>query len=155
MIEALRDLGSTVLLTTHYMDEAEYLADRIVVIAGGLIVARGTADELADQVGAATKISWSTTPDSPAPPDRLGVDLHDGQAEIETDDVVRVLQALTTWAVVNEVELTDLNVARPTLEDVYLKLTSDELTSDPVDGAQSSDPVDGAQSSDPENGAQS
>ena len=69
--------------------------------------------------------------------------------------MVRVLQALTTWAVVNEVELTDLNVARPTLEDVYLKLTSDELTSDPVDGAQSSDPVDGAQSSDPENGAQS
>ena len=113
MIEALRDLGSTVLLTTHYMDEAEYLADRIVVIAGGLIVARGTAEELADQVGAATKISWTTTPDSPAPPDRLGVNLHDGQAEIETDDVVRVLQALTTWAVVNEVELTDLNVARP------------------------------------------
>ncbi|MBT8211990.1 MAG: ABC transporter ATP-binding protein, partial [Acidimicrobiia bacterium] len=62
MIESLRQLGNTVLLTTHYMDEAEHLADRIVVIGGGEIVARGTADELAEQVDATTRITWKPTP---------------------------------------------------------------------------------------------
>jgi len=124
MIEALRQLGSTVLLTTHYMDEAEHLADRIVVIAGGLIVARGTADELAQQVGASTRITWRPDPGQPAPPSTIGATIADGRASIETDDVVGVLHALTSWAVENGVGLDELNVARPTLEDVYLTLTA-------------------------------
>ena len=128
MIEALRRLGSTVLLTTHYMDEAERLADRIVVIAGGTIVARGTASQLADQVGASTTITWRQPPGAPPPPERLGVSLGgDGSALIATGDVVGVLNALTSWAIDRGVDLVDLNVARPTLDDVYLRLTRAEV----------------------------
>ena len=122
MIDALRRLGSTVLLTTHYMDEAQYLADRIVVIAGGSIVARGTADDLARQVGAATRISWRPVADL-GPPERLGARPEGGQLVIETDDVVAVLAELTGWALEAGVDLPELAVARPTLEDVYLALT--------------------------------
>ncbi|MEM9651272.1 MAG: ABC transporter ATP-binding protein [Actinomycetota bacterium] len=130
MIEALRQLGSTVLLTTHYMDEAEQLADRIVVIAAGKIVAEGTADQLAEQVGATTQISWRPAPGSPEPPERLGAlpgsrvpgAVADDRI-IATENVVPALHALTSWAIAEGVELVDLNVARPTLEDIYLALT--------------------------------
>lgn len=135
MIDALRDLGSTVLLTTHYMDEAEYLSNRIVVIAGGLIVARGTAAELAEQVGARTRITWRPVPGAPAVPQRLGAAVSQGQAIIETDEVIPAIQALTTWALESEIDLPELNVARPTLEDVYLELTGDgDGGGDPVSG---------------------
>ncbi|MGI9595940.1 MAG: ABC transporter ATP-binding protein [Acidimicrobiales bacterium] len=135
MIEALRRLGSTVLLTTHYMDEAEQLADRIVVISGGEIVARGTADELATEVGAVTRISWrpTVTAGSQAIPANLGARVDDGLAIIETDDVVRVLSALTSWAMDSGSDLADLNVARPTREDVYLMLTAADPDPAPVD----------------------
>jgi len=117
MIEALRELGSTVLLTTHYMDEAEKLADRIVVIADGLVVARGTAAELAEQTRSSTRITWQLDSGlTTRPPDHLG-------ALIETDDVLERLHALTSWATESRVDLRELNVARPTLEEVYLKLT--------------------------------
>lgn len=123
MIEALRELGSTVLLTTHYMDEAEHLADRIVVIANGKIVARGTANELAEQVKATTRITWTPQTDFPEPPESLGWQKTQTGAVIATDDVVPALSALTSWAMEAGVDLPDLNVARPTLEDVYLTLT--------------------------------
>jgi ABC-2 type transport system ATP-binding protein len=124
MIDALRQLGSTVLLTTHYMDEAEHLADRIVVIADGEIAARGTAAQLADQVGAMPSIRWRPVPGADGPPTALGVVRgSDGTLSITTEDVVPALNALTSWALDHEVDLADLTVARPTLEDVYLALT--------------------------------
>ena len=124
MIEALRQLGSTVLLTTHYMDEADHLADRIVVIAGGRIAARGTAAELADEVGVTPSITWRTRAGAPAPPDRLGAVADDaGRGVITTEDIVPVVNALTAWALDDGVELLDLTIRRPTLEDVYLALT--------------------------------
>ena len=123
MIEALREIASTVLLTTHYMDEAEHLADRIVVIANGKIVARGTADELAEQVEATTQITWTPATDFPEPPESLGWERTQTGAVIQTDDVVPALSRLTSWAMDAGVDLPDLNVARPTLEDVYLTLT--------------------------------
>lgn len=124
MIDALRDLGSTVLLTTHYMDEAEHLADRIVIIAAGSIVAKGTAEELAVQVGARTLIAWTSDPDDPEPPPRLNLQRGGpGKLSFESDDVVQDLRALTGWAKTNSVRLKGLSVGRPTLEDIYLTLT--------------------------------
>jgi len=127
MIEALRDLGKTVLLTTHYMDEAEHLADRIVVIGHGKIVARGTAEELAEQVDAQTRITWRPEAGDAHPPDRFDVTIDDttGIARIETADSLATVHDLTNWAVESGVALPELNVARATLEDVFLELTSD------------------------------
>ncbi len=131
MIEALRELGVTVLLTTHYMDEAERLSDRIVVIADGVIVARGTAADLATQVNATTRISWRVDPTAGAgfPPPNLDVVVDDnGLASMATDDVARTLYTLTGWALDTGVELSELQVKRPTLEDVYLVLTDQSVS---------------------------
>lgn len=126
MIEALREIGKTVLLTTHYMDEAEYLADRIVVIGAGKIVARGTAKELADQVDARTRITWKPGPDEDPPPESFQATVNDfGNWQLNTDDTLTSMNALTNWAIEHGVALNELNVARPTLEDVYLELTKD------------------------------
>jgi len=109
------------------MDEAEHLADRIVVIGSGRIVARGTADELAAQVNAQTRISWRPAAEDPRPPGHLGTRI-DGQGRgvIDTADALVSLHQLTNWATELGVPLPELNVARPTLEDVYLELTSEE-----------------------------
>ena len=126
MIESLRQLGRTVLLTTHYMDEAEKLADRIVVIAGGRIVANGTAADLARQVEARTVVSWRPDPRSATPPDRLGWEPDGDRAVITTDDATTAVHHLTSWALENGVVLAELAVRPPTLEDVYLRLTAND-----------------------------
>jgi ABC-2 type transport system ATP-binding protein len=138
MIEALRALGRTVLLTTHYMDEAEHLADRIAVISAGRIVATGTARELADQVEAKPSIRWRPRPDDPTPPGTLDVTLDGPQATIVTDDVVSTANALTSWALANGAALDELAIRHPTLEDVYLALTEPEtgLATDRVEPGQ-------------------
>ena len=124
MIEALREIGKTVLLTTHYMDEAEHLADRIVVIGAGKIVARGTADELADMVDARTRITWKPAAGDPPPPAGFDAITNDfGNYQVGTDDTLKTMHELTSWAIDSGIELAELNVARPTLEDVYLELT--------------------------------
>ncbi len=146
MISALRDLGNTVLLTTHYMDEAQNLADRIAVVASGQIVAKGTADELAEQVAAVPRITWSAAPSPSAPtvPDRFGAVVDGDRMVIETHDVVTVLNELTNWATDPATAapggtashvLVDLEIARPTLEDTYLRLTAspDGATAPPAD----------------------
>ncbi|MEL7210411.1 MAG: ABC transporter ATP-binding protein, partial [Actinomycetota bacterium] len=122
MIEGLRDLGRTVLLTTHYMDEAELLADRIVVIAGGRIVAGGTAAELRHQAGAKPTISWQASPDGPRP-SGVAAQFADGRVVVTTDELLSVTHQVTGWAIDNRVELPDLRVHQPSLEDVYLLLT--------------------------------
>ena len=126
MIGALRELGRTVLLTTHYMDEAQHLADRIVVITGGKIVARGTTEELAELVGARTTISWDQPAGAATPPDRLGWTMAGGVATIDTDDVVGVLNQLTGWSLDGDQPLDNLSVVQPSLEDVYLLLTAED-----------------------------
>ncbi len=131
MISALRDLGNTVLLTTHYMDEAQNLADRIAVIANGQIVAEGTSNELAEQVAAIPRITWSipTSPETAAVPGRFGAVADGDRMVIETNDVLNVVNELTSWAAdpANGATdaLADLEIARPTLEDTYLRLTAD------------------------------
>ena len=108
------------------MDEAEHLADRIVVIGAGQIVAKGTAAELAESVDARTRISWQPNQSDPAPPAEFEASTNVfGHWQINTDDTRMSMHQLTSWALENHVALDELNVARPTLEDVYLELTKD------------------------------
>jgi len=133
MIEELRNVGATVLLTTHYMDEAEHLADRIVVVANGLIAAEGTAADLADQVELRTRVSWDPS-EVPVEAVPAGLQDHvtvaetpDGtEAVVETTEVTEIVHALTRWAVENTRRIDSLSVARPNLEDTFLRLTDDE-----------------------------
>jgi len=120
VIGNLTALGKTVLLTTHYMDEAQHLADRVAVIDRGRIVAEGAPDELGGRARAETRITFRLAPGSPPPPS-TATDTS-GRHMIVTGDVTRSLHELTAWAIGNGIELLDLAVERPSLEDVYLEL---------------------------------
>jgi ABC-2 type transport system ATP-binding protein len=124
MIGALRDLGKTVFLTTHFMDEAQALADRVAIIRAGRIVAEGAPGELGGRE-ARTTIRF-TVPDGVSAGE-LPVDarVEEGRAVLEAARPVAPLARLTGWALERGYELPDLEVERPTLEDVYLELTED------------------------------
>jgi ABC-2 type transport system ATP-binding protein len=122
VIGDLRALGKTILLTTHYMEEAERLADRIVVMARGEIVASGTPATLGGRDRAAAIVSFTLPPGAGEPPCGAAVDER-GRVVLRTERPMAELHALTGWALDRELELTDLEVRRPTLEDVYLELT--------------------------------
>jgi ABC-2 type transport system ATP-binding protein len=134
LVRRLCDGGATVLLTTHYLDEAEQLADRVGVLAAGRLVAEGTPDQLA--AGASgTSIAFDL-------PDGLDADdlaaLHrllppdatvsERRVQLSTPNPTAALAAITVWAVDRDVELGDLSVGRPTLEDAFLRLA--ETTTD-------------------------
>ena len=129
MVEQLRSVGATVLLTTHYMDEAENLSDRIVVISDGMIAAEGTAADLADQVKLRTRITWDPVEvPAEALPDQLRHEIvtsTDGLHAVETTEVTEVVHALSSWATSNSARLDSLSVQRPNLEDTFLRLTED------------------------------
>jgi ABC-2 type transport system ATP-binding protein len=129
VVEGLRDLGKTVMLTTHYMDEAQALADRVAVIAAGEIIATGTPDDLGGRREAAAVISFQV-PDGAAAGARAAVggdwSGSNGRLELRTADPTGALNELTGWAIANGLELAALEVARPSLEDVYLELTGAE-----------------------------
>ncbi len=130
LIENLTGLGKTVLLTTHYLDEAEQLADRVVVIAGGSLVAQGTPAELRADLGGATTISFRI-PTGDDPVDELlgavtgEVKGRNGRLEIRTTSPTADLHTVTGWAVQRSFELVELAVAPASLEDVYLDLVGD------------------------------
>jgi ABC-2 type transport system ATP-binding protein len=130
VIAGLRDLGKTVMLTTHYMDEAQALADHVAVIAEGRIIASGTPDDLGGRADAATRVSFETPPDAAAArlEERVVGDWSraNGRTVLATTDPTRALNELTGWALANGVALDGLEVSRPSLEDVYLELTGTE-----------------------------
>jgi ABC-2 type transport system ATP-binding protein len=111
-IRSLSALGKTILLTTHYLDEAEQLADRVAVLRQGRIVASGTPGELTGTTRA-TEIRYKDN----------GRDI-----VLQTEEPTRVLHELTEAALGRGVELENLQVRRPSLEEVYLSLTGDEPT---------------------------
>ncbi len=124
LIRQLAAEGTTVLLTTHYMDEVEALADRVAVLADARIVASGTPSSLGGRDSGAVTIRFGlpdgiVPADLPVPVDMVG----DRTAEIRTEDELRVLHTLTGWALERDRELPGLAVLRVTLEDVYLELT--------------------------------
>jgi ABC-2 type transport system ATP-binding protein len=110
VIRSLRSLGKTLLLTTHYLDEAQELADRVAIVKDGVIVAEGPPSELSPR-RSSYRVSW----------------LEDGQRrEMETEDPTELLHRLTGEALDRGEKLEGLSVTRPSLEDVYLELTADE-----------------------------
>jgi ABC-2 type transport system ATP-binding protein len=112
VIAGLRDLGKTVFLTTHYLDEAQELADRVAIIKDGRILAIGTPGELG--VGASTRarVTWRD---------------EDGALQTrEVDDPTPLVHELTSAALAHGGTVAELMVTRPSLEDVYLELTAEE-----------------------------
>ena len=125
LVQNLQALGKTVFLTTHYMDEAQQLADRLAIIVSGEIVAEGTPGELMNQ----DRISTIEFRQTPAATSLVAgvldeVALGDGVARIRTSEPTRVLALITGRAAEQGIELDDLTVTRATLEDVYLELAA-------------------------------
>ena len=135
VIASLRDLGKTILLTTHYMDEAQRLADHVAIIDGGRIVGQGTPADLGGEARARTAIVFGL-PQGVGPGELPGLSEAPatgagGRLELHTERPVQDLALLCGWAVEHGVELQGLEVARPSLEDVYLELTAGESQVEP------------------------
>jgi ABC-2 type transport system ATP-binding protein len=132
VVKNLASLGKTIFLTTHYMDEAQFLADRVAVIAAGRIVAEGDPRTLAGRDRAGTTIRFQL-PVGIQLPDAIGrrATVGDGLIELTSEDPTQTLYELTSWAVANHVQLAGLEVAQPSLEDVYLEITRESGPSAP------------------------
>ncbi len=127
VVKNLAGLGKTVFLTTHYMDEAQYLASRVAVIAAGEIVAEGPPSSLGGRDTAATIIRFRLPEGSEVPETlRPSATRSNGMIEVRTQDPTRTLHELTGWALERNVSLDGLDVTRPSLEEVYLDLTGGE-----------------------------
>lgn len=133
-VRGLASLGKTIFLTTHFMDEAQALADRLAIMADGRIVATGTADELIGASTPSTHVRFRLA-DGVEPPTDLGVHAAASAYELETTEPTRTLHELTAWALSAGVELHDLEVGRRSLEDVYLQLTADAESGTPTEAA--------------------
>src|SRR5579862_9566767 len=128
-IENLRGLGKTILLTTHYLDEAERLADRIAILRAGRIELVGTTQEVAARDGLGTRISFVTPAalrrGQIALPDGVGLAVSGPQSVCHTGNAALTLRRLLDWAHQNRLgDLAGLTVTAPSLEDSYLQLTA-------------------------------
>jgi len=125
VIKGLASLGKTIFLTSHSMDEVQYLADRVVIISAGEIVAQGTPDTLAGRQSGTTTVRFQIESPANLPESVRGsATIDDGAVTIASADPTRTLYELTSWAVEKGVKLDGLEVTRPTLEDVYLEITA-------------------------------
>ncbi len=129
VIGGLRDLGKTVFLTTHYMEEAQTLADRVAIISAGRIVASGSPDDLGGDRKESTEISFRL-PTGVRAPDlpfavRTSARIDAGAVSLTAEDPIPLLRELTNWAAERGVGLPGLTVGAPSLEDIYLELTED------------------------------
>ncbi|MGH9062380.1 MAG: ABC transporter ATP-binding protein [Acidimicrobiales bacterium] len=128
VVANLASLGKTILLTTHYMDEAQALAAQVAVMAGGQVVALGPPATLGGRDRAAHQVRFRVggggmAADLPALGGPLTAGAADGELLLSTVTPTADLHVLTGWAIAHGVELEALSVAQPTLEDVYLQLT--------------------------------
>jgi ABC-2 type transport system ATP-binding protein len=127
LVANLRSIGTTILLTTHYMDEAQNLADRVAVLANGRIVAEDTPDMLAGRENGVAFVRFRLpegvhAQELPLPRD-VELETANGHISFRTETPTRVLTPLLDWASMRGEELEGLSVTRPSLEDVYLELT--------------------------------
>jgi ABC-2 type transport system ATP-binding protein len=123
VIENLTAAGTTVLLTTHYLDEAQHLARRVIVLADGQVVADATPDQLR-AMGGAPVIRYRLPASAPPLPAPLAEHVADQELSVPSADVTADLSMLVGWARQNLVDLTGLEVGSPSLEDAYLALTA-------------------------------
>ena len=127
MIRNLQHLGKTVVLTTHYMDEAQNLADRLAIMVQGKIVVEGTPDELLNHAGGTT-IRYKLSQDAPPMPE--GIDCgsleSDGHFVLATNSPTQALNGLTSWATSEGIELEELSVTRPSLDDLFVQLAASD-----------------------------
>jgi ABC-2 type transport system ATP-binding protein len=127
-LRSLRELGKTIFLTTHYMDEAQHLADRVAVMRDGEIIASGRPDELGGrnlrpaEIRFTLPAGWSLG-DIPEVPS-TGRSLEGDRVLVLTREPVVAAQRITTWALEHDADLGHFSVSQPTLEDIYLELTS-------------------------------
>jgi ABC-2 type transport system ATP-binding protein len=127
IVKNLTGIGKTIFLTTHFMDEAQYLATRAAVITKGTIVAEGTPGTLGGRDHMQTRIRFKVPVGQPTPPELGGASsLSDGSLEIRTDNATKVVHDLTAWALERGFVFDTLEVSQPSLEDVYIELTGGE-----------------------------
>ena len=122
LVKRLCGFGKTIFLTTHYMEEAQYLADRVAVIAKGRLVAEGSPDSIGGRNTGAARVRFTLPDGLPLSALPLPARRDDAYVVIEAADPTRQLHVLTRWAIDRGVELGGLTVTRPSLEDVYLEL---------------------------------
>ena len=127
IVKNLTGIGKTIFLTTHFMDEAQYLATRAAVITKGTIVAEGTPGTLGGRDHMQTRVRFKV-PEGQPPPSDLGEtsSLPDGSLVIRTDNATKVVHDLTAWALERGFVFDVLEVSQPSLEDVYIELTGGE-----------------------------
>ena len=123
LVRELRATGTTILLTTHDMAEAQALADRVVLLNNGAVVAEGPPERLGGRDSERARISFTLPPGVPVADLPVPADIQNGAVVIESADPTGELQRLTNWAVQRDITLSGLTVDRPSLEDVYLRLT--------------------------------
>jgi ABC-2 type transport system ATP-binding protein len=123
LVRELRAAGTTILLTTHDMAEAQALADRVVLLSGGAVVAEGPPATLGGRGTDRARITFTLPPGFPAAELPVPATLQNGAVVIETGRLTEELHRLTGWAVRHDVTLAGLTVNRPSLEDIYLQLT--------------------------------
>jgi len=123
LVRELRTAGTTILLTTHDMAEAQALADRVVLLNGGVIVAEGAPTDLGGRPAHQARITFRLPPGFPPTGLPLPADIQNGAVVIETASLTEELHRLTGWAMRHDVALAGLTVDRPSLEDIYLQLT--------------------------------
>ncbi len=140
LIDRLRQLGRTIILTSHYMDEVQHLADRMVVLAGGQIVAEGTPQSLGGDAFHGTVVRFRLTDRRAAerlPPGLLNViSASSGEFTVRTGQPTQLLLELCQWALSQDVELQALEVMQPSLEDIYLDLIASQHESNPASPAE-------------------
>ena len=127
LVEGLTSLGKTILLTTHYLDEAQHLADRVIVLSQGLIVAEGAPDEIGAE-GRLTAVSFRIDDPSLLPRVEEEPTFEEGTATYQTGQPTALLYQLTRWATERGGELEGLTVALPSLEEVYLDIVGETET---------------------------
>jgi ABC-2 type transport system ATP-binding protein len=135
LVRELRATGTTILLTTHDMEEAQALADRVVVLAAGAVVAEGRPSELGGRNAEQARITFML-PGGQEPADLpLAADFAHGRVVVQTPSPTEALHELTGWSIRHGTVLAGLTVDRPSLEDVYLRLTTDRVAVSAPEGS--------------------